>query len=64
MGMGMISAGALAQDESPSPLAPRAPHFAPKAKRVVHFFLNGGPRMSTLSIRSRRSRNMPDSLCR
>src|SRR6188508_1030560 len=43
MGMGMISAGALAQDESPSPLAPRAPHFAPKAKRVVHFFLNGGP---------------------
>ena len=43
MGMGLISAGALAQDESPSPLAPHAPHFAPKAKRVVHFFLNGGP---------------------
>lgn len=43
MGMGLISAGALAQDESPSPLAPRAPHFAPKAKRIVHFFLNGGP---------------------
>jgi hypothetical protein len=21
----------------------RAPHFAPKAKRMVHFFLNGGP---------------------
>jgi hypothetical protein len=21
----------------------RAPHFAPKAKRVIHFFLNGGP---------------------
>lgn len=43
MGMGLLSAGALAQDESPSPLAPRSPHFAPKAKRVVHFFLNGGP---------------------
>lgn len=43
MGMGLLSAGALAQDESISPLAPRAPHFAPKAKRVVHFFLNGGP---------------------
>jgi hypothetical protein len=43
MGMGLLSAGALAQDESPSPLAPHAPHFAPKAKRVVHFFLNGGP---------------------
>ena len=26
-----------------SPLAPKPPHFAPKARRVVHFFLNGGP---------------------
>lgn len=25
------------------PLAPRPPHFPAKAKRVVHFFLNGGP---------------------
>jgi hypothetical protein len=25
------------------PLSIRRPHFAPKAKRVVHFFLNGGP---------------------
>lgn len=25
------------------PLAPKAPHFAPKAKRVVYLFLNGGP---------------------
>jgi hypothetical protein len=25
------------------PLAPRAPHFAPKAKQVVHLFMNGGP---------------------
>ena len=24
-------------------LAPKPPHFAPKARRVVHFFLNGGP---------------------
>src|SRR5687767_10492532 len=42
MGMGLLSAGALAQD-SPSPLAARSSHFAPRAKRVVHFFLNGGP---------------------
>src|SRR4051812_17493438 len=27
---------------SPS-LAPRQPHFAPKAKRFVHLFANGGP---------------------
>ena len=26
-----------------SPLAPRQPHFAAKAKRVIHLFLNGGP---------------------
>src|SRR5688572_28654317 len=25
------------------PLAPRAGHFPARAKRVVHFFLNGGP---------------------
>ncbi len=25
------------------PLAPKAPHFAPKAKRVIHLFMNGGP---------------------
>ncbi len=39
MGMGALSLGALAD----SPLAAHAPHFAPKAKRVIHFFLNGGP---------------------
>jgi hypothetical protein len=26
-----------------TPLAPRQPQFAPKAKRVVHLFMNGGP---------------------
>ncbi|HVR75116.1 MAG TPA: DUF1501 domain-containing protein, partial [Planctomycetota bacterium] len=26
-----------------SPLAPRAPHFPGKAKRVIHLFMNGGP---------------------
>src|SRR5262245_37503490 len=25
------------------PLAPRAPHFAPRAKRVLHIFCSGGP---------------------
>ena len=24
-------------------LAPKTPHFAPKAKRVIHLFMNGGP---------------------
>src|SRR5438094_46759 len=26
-----------------NPLAPRKPHFAPKARQVVHLFMNGGP---------------------
>jgi hypothetical protein len=26
-----------------SSLAPKAPHFAPKAKRIIHLFMNGGP---------------------
>jgi len=25
------------------PLAPRSPHFEPRAKRVIHLFMNGGP---------------------
>jgi hypothetical protein len=33
------SRGLLAGDEP----AARGPHFAPKAKRIIHFFLNGGP---------------------
>src|ERR1051325_1522948 len=45
MGMGALSLAALAHAQSltPSPVAAHAPHFAPKAKRVIHFFLNGGP---------------------
>jgi hypothetical protein len=30
-------------DTSLSPLAPRPPHFAAKAKRVIHIFAQGGP---------------------
>jgi hypothetical protein len=26
-----------------SPLNPKAPHFRPKAKRIIHLFMNGGP---------------------
>ncbi len=35
MGMAMLGLGDV--------MAASKPHFAPKAKRVVHFFLNGGP---------------------
>ncbi len=26
-----------------NPFVPKAPHFAPRAKRVIHLFMNGGP---------------------
>jgi hypothetical protein len=39
---GLLSA-ATDTDHSVSPLAPKGPHFAPKAKRVLHLFMNGGP---------------------
>src|SRR5207248_1877263 len=28
---------------APNPLAPRPPHFAPKARRVIHLFMAGAP---------------------
>ncbi len=34
---------AMAASEFASPLAPRAPHFAGKAKRVIFLFMQGGP---------------------
>lgn len=48
MGMGSLFMAPLlsAAPDSPSklnPLTPRSPHFAPRAKRVIHLFMNGGP---------------------
>ena len=42
MGFGMLGLGSLCGAES-DPLAPSAARFAPRAKRVIHIFLNGGP---------------------
>jgi hypothetical protein len=42
----MASQGSVAAADdgrAASPLAPKGPHFAPKAKRVIHLFMNGGP---------------------
>lgn len=49
MGMGALALqpliGDLASGDSTgvNPLLPKSPHFAPKAKRVIHIFCNGGP---------------------
>src|SRR5258705_10179274 len=44
-GFGMAALAQVVAASSPasSALAPKAPHFAPKAKRVIFLFLNGGP---------------------
>src|ERR1700681_1248346 len=33
----------LAADAAVSPLAPKVPHFTPRAKHIIHLFMNGGP---------------------
>ena len=54
-GLGILGlAGLLAEDSranplrpamgmGANPLAPKAPHFRPRAKHVIHLFMNGGP---------------------
>jgi hypothetical protein len=36
-------AAPAAERESRNPLAPRKPHFAPRARRVIFLFMEGGP---------------------
>src|ERR1043165_1433859 len=49
VGLGAIALGALFRQQgsaapaSNNPLAPRAPHFKPRAKRVIYLFQAGGP---------------------
>src|SRR5215468_2290960 len=47
-GLGMLGLAALLAEQdaraaTSSPLAPKKPHFEPKAKHVIHLFMNGGP---------------------
>ncbi|MFN0168061.1 MAG: DUF1501 domain-containing protein [Bryobacteraceae bacterium] len=44
-GFGMLALAQIAGQarETANPLAPKAPHFPAKAKRVVYLYLNGGP---------------------
>ena len=40
---GYLTSPAQAATASTNPMLPRRPHFAPRAKRVIHLFMNGGP---------------------
>src|SRR6187200_216023 len=41
MGVGLLGLADVLADIKP--LSPKQPHFAAKAKRVIHLFMNGGP---------------------
>jgi hypothetical protein len=51
MGLGWLGLADLLARNAPgataegatNPLAPKPPHFAPRAERVIHLFMNGGP---------------------
>jgi hypothetical protein len=44
MALGQLLGGtATAKPQAANPLAPRSPHFAPKAKRVIFLFMAGAP---------------------
>src|SRR5215203_4458298 len=52
LGLGSIALGSLlneqrlfgaAPSEVQNPMAPKAPHFAPRAKNVIYLFMAGGP---------------------
>jgi hypothetical protein len=46
-GLGSVGLAAVLADDAvqaaPAPLAPRSPHFHPRARHVIHLFMNGGP---------------------
>ncbi|SVC15395.1 uncharacterized protein METZ01_LOCUS268249, partial [marine metagenome] len=48
MGFALPALGALCSEDAialpaTNPMIARGSHFAPKAKRVIHLFMNGGP---------------------
>jgi hypothetical protein len=40
---GLLAASATATGIAHNPLAPKAPHFPPRAKHLIFLFMNGGP---------------------
>ena len=48
-GLGWLGLAGVLSDSQPAharatdPLTPRQPHFSPRAKRIIHLYMNGGP---------------------
>ncbi|MEE2989677.1 MAG: DUF1501 domain-containing protein, partial [Planctomycetota bacterium] len=41
-GIGLLALPSLV-DAAPNPLTPKSPPFRPRAKHIIHIYLNGGP---------------------
>jgi hypothetical protein len=42
-GAGLLQGRAAGASTTPNPLAPKAPHFTPRARNVIFLFMSGGP---------------------
>lgn len=68
-GVGAAALGELLHAEASNPLAPRPPHFAPKAKSVIYMFMEGGPSQFELfdekpALRKWHGQPLPESMTR
>ena len=43
MGFGALGLAGLLDGAAKNPLLPKSPHYQPRAKRIIHLFMNGGP---------------------
>ena len=43
MGFGALGLASLLDGAAKNPLLPKSPHYRPRAKRIIHLFMNGGP---------------------
>ena len=43
MGFGSLGLTDLLDGAAKNPLIPKSPHYRPRAKRIIHLFMNGGP---------------------
>src|SRR5688572_11396159 len=64
---GLLAADALGRNEPQNPLAPRPPHFAPKAKNCICIFMEGAPSQMDLfdpkpKLNEQDGQKLPDSL--
>jgi hypothetical protein len=58
-GFGALALSSMLEAAATNPLASKPPHFAPRAKAVIHLFMHGGVSHVDTFTRSRSWRNVP-----